>query len=209
MPDDHPVFRWCILAILLAAVGISGFYRHRARRDGGTVARRAEGGVILALRAAVTLPLLAAIAAYVVHPPWMAWGAIAIPRWVRWGGVVLGLLALPVEIWVLRSIGRNISETVLTKPDHALVTHGPYRRVRHPLYSTGLCLLLAVGLMAANWGLLLFPAGAALILITVIIPREERALIARFGDAYREYRTRTGRLLPRTGAFREPPPVRT
>jgi protein-S-isoprenylcysteine O-methyltransferase Ste14 len=47
------------------------------------------------------------------------------------------VLTLPAALWVFSALGRNVSETVLTKGDHELVTAGPYRWIRHPLYTTG------------------------------------------------------------------------
>ena len=112
-------------------------------------------------------------------------------------GVLLGLVAVPAALWVFTSIGRNVSETVLTKRDHALVTSGPYRWIRHPLYTTGAVLLLAIGLMAANWFILLFALLAIGSLRLAVIPLEERELVNKFGDEYRRYIARTGGLLPR------------
>ncbi len=191
------MFRWLILGILLTAIGTSGYFRRRARVDGGTIARREEGASLVALRAVVTLPLLAAIVTYVINPRWMAWSAFNAPDWLRLAGVALGILSIPSVYWVLASLGKNVSETVLTKPNHELVTAGPYRWIRHPLYATGLTLLLAVGLMAANVVLLLFAVLAAILIRYVVIPREEAALERRFGDEYRRYTMRTRRLLPR------------
>ena len=90
-----------------------------------------------------------------------------------------------------------MTETVLIKADHRLVTHGPYRWVRHPLYGTGLSLFLAVGLMAASWFILLLTVIVGVLVLAVVIPAEERNLVEAFGDDYREMRRRTGRLLPR------------
>ena len=117
---------------------------------------------------------------------------------LRWLGVVLGMLVVLGVRWVLASLGRNVSETVLTKSDHALVTTGPYRWVRHPLYSTGVALILAIGLMLASWMVLGFALAAAALILTVVIPQEEQRLVEAFGDDYRRYMADTGRLLPRT-----------
>lgn len=95
------------------------------------------------------------------------------------------------------SIGDNISETILTKSTHQLVTHGPYRWIRHPLYAFALLLLLPLGLLASNWFLLLFPCIRAVVFRWVVIPREEANLIKLFGKQYETYRERTGALLPR------------
>ena len=191
------MFRLLIAGILLGAIGTSAYFRRRARADGGTIARREEGALFVALRSLVTLPLLASILAYLINPSWMAWSRFEAPQWIRLVGVALGALTIPSVVWVLRSLGKNVSETVLTKPDHELVTSGPYRWIRHPLYTTGLCLLVAVGFMATNAAILALTALSATLIRFVVIPREESALEARFVDEYRRYATRTGRLLPR------------
>ena len=95
------------------------------------------------------------------------------------------------------NLGRNVSETVLTKSDHALVTSGPYRWIRHPLYATGGALLVAVGLMAANWFILGLASLVVVLMRLLVVPLEERALLAKFGDDYRRYMQRTGGMFPR------------
>ena len=99
--------------------------------------------------------------------------------------------------WVLVSIGSNISETVLTKRDHHLVMHGPYRWIRHPLYAVALLLLLLLALLADSWFLLLFPLVGFFVFRWIVIPREEANLIKVFGEQYEAYRRRTGALFPR------------
>jgi protein-S-isoprenylcysteine O-methyltransferase Ste14 len=191
------MFRWFALAALLACLGISAYYRRRARQEGETIPRRRETPLLLAGRALVALPLFVAILTYLVHPPWMAWTALPLPIWMRWVGVALGFLTVLAAQWVFRSLGRNVSETVLTKSHHELVTRGPYRWIRHPLYTTGIALVVAIGLMAASWFILLFGLITLASIRLVVIPLEERELLTKFGQEYRHYMQRTGRLLPR------------
>jgi protein-S-isoprenylcysteine O-methyltransferase Ste14 len=101
-------------------------------------------------------------------------------------------------VWTLRSIGPNLTDTVGTRRDHALVTKGPYRWVRHPFYDAVAMAVVANALAAANWFLL---TGGVLtfVLLWIRTAREEKRLISRFGDAYRDYMSRTGRFLPRLG----------
>ena len=71
------MFRWFALAILLGAVGISGFYRRRARQQGETIARRQEGSFLLAIRAVTALLLILPVFAYRARPRWMSWASFA------------------------------------------------------------------------------------------------------------------------------------
>ncbi len=191
------MFRWFAVAIVMSAVATSGFYRQRARSAGETIDRRREGGLFLAIRALAAALLFLPMIAYVAIPRWMIWASFELPAWIRWIGVIVGVLAIPAVSWVLRSLGHNVSETVLTKRDHQLVMSGPYQWVRHPLYTTGIALFVALGLMEGSWFVLSMATAAALLIRLVVIPAEERALVAKFGDRYRAYIRQTGRLLPR------------
>ena len=73
---------------------------------------------------------------------------------------------------------------------------------RHPLYTMGGALFVAVGLMSASWFILGVACFAVALLRVVIVPREEHALIAKFGDEYRAYMNRTGGLVPSLSARR-------
>ncbi len=76
-----------------------------------------------------------------------------------------------------------------------LVTDGPYRWVRHPMYTTLLIIYLAYFLMSANWsiGVVGLVYG---ILIFSIVNMEETTLIEKFGESYRQYMHHSGRFLP-------------
>ena len=195
MSAEQP-FRWILAVILVVAISISGYYRKRARETGGTIARRQESGRLITLRLAFGLPLLLSLMAFLLRPGLIGWAKVPLPLWVRWGGAALGVTCIVLVVWVMRSIGANVSETVLTKEAHELVTHGPYRWVRHPLYAVGLLLLLSAALMASSWLIGALTAVAGIAIRTIVIPVEETALIEKFGDRYREYMGRTGRLIP-------------
>ncbi len=190
------MFRWIVLVVLVANIGISGYFRHKARQSGETIGRTEEGALLVVMRLVFTLPLLLSILAFVINPAWMAWSSVPVPVWVRWIGAVLGVGIVPLTYWVFHTIGRNISETVLTKETHELVTDGPYRWVRHPLYTVGTLLLTAISLLTASWFIGMMTALAIVMIVLVVIPREEANLIETFGDAYRAYKKHTGMLLP-------------
>ncbi len=82
-----------------------------------------------------------------------------------------------------------------------LVTHGIYERVRHPQY-TGLYLIV-FGEGIVHWPTLVSVAAFPIIVVAYarLARREERQMVERFGDAYREYRQRVPMFIPRLGAL--------
>ena len=112
-----------------------------------------------------------------------------------WLGVLLMLAGFALTLWARLALAGNWSATVTLKQDHELVSRGPYRLVRHPIYS---------GLLLASLGTALpredLRAVAALLLILFSILRkagiEEIKLSQHFGEAYRTYRRHTKALIP-------------
>ncbi len=190
-------FKVLFALLLTSALVISGTYRRRARVSSETIPRRAEGDWVVLARLGLALPLLAVLLITILHPAWLEWGAYASPDWLRWVGGMLGMLCLPLMVWVFRSIGANISETLMTKQEHKLITTGAYRRVRHPLYASALMLIFSLALLSASWLLLGFWLITLLIFRLIVIPAEERNMVEKFGHPYESYRDRTGALLPK------------
>jgi protein-S-isoprenylcysteine O-methyltransferase Ste14 len=119
-------------------------------------------------------------------------------------GVGLSLYALIVVAWTIRTLGRLLIPGLAVFRDHVLVTSGPFRWLRHPLYSGGLALWLGAALGTLNWLLLaLWPLFVAAILRE--LPTEEGMLRAKFGAAFEAYAAQTGRLLPRLRGRRKSP----
>ena len=193
------VFRIAAGLILCTGVGISGYFRRKADRDSGErVSRRVDGTALLTMIRIGGLLLWLSPLVYLIHPGWMAWSKAGLPEWVRWVGIGAGATCTVLIYWLFRSIGSGITPTSATRTQHTLVTSGPYRWVRHPLYTVGSSFFVSLGMMADNW----FIAGLgvfAFVLMAARTPAEEANLIAKFGDEYRAYMKRTGRYLPKLG----------
>jgi protein-S-isoprenylcysteine O-methyltransferase Ste14 len=177
------MFRWSALAVFLVSLGI--------------VAWRARGTREALPRARILMvsPLFVGVLTYLANPRWMAWASLGIPSWIRWIGVALGGLAIPLVYWVFTTFGAGASQAALSQQKH-LVTTGPYRWVRHPMYAVGIALFVSLGIIAANWFILLWAMVILAALLFVAIPREETRLVAMFGDEYRDYIGRAGSFLP-------------
>jgi protein-S-isoprenylcysteine O-methyltransferase Ste14 len=194
---NETIFRTLAAVILFTGIGISTYSRRKADRESGeTISRRVDGTLLMTVIRLGGLVLWLSPLVYLINPSWMAWSKIGLPEWARWLGVGLGILCVLGIYWLFRSIGSGITATSATRREHRLVTSGPYRWVRHPLYTVGSSLFLAFGLMADNWFIAMLGV-LAFIAMSVRTPREEANLIAKFGDEYREYMKRTGRFLPK------------
>ncbi len=197
---NENIFRLFAALILFTGVGISTYFRRKADQETGEkVSRSVDGSVMMTFIRIGGLILWLSPFVYLINPSWMAWSKIGLPDWVRWLGVGLGLLCVMGIYWLFSSIGSGITPTSATRRQHILVTSGPYRWVRHPLYTVGSSLFISFGMMADNW----FIAGLgvlAFIGMAVRTPKEEANLIEKFGDEYREYMKRTGRFFPKVGS---------
>ncbi len=114
-----------------------------------------------------------------------------------WLGLLFAIAALSVFRLTHRALGRNWSVSLDVRENHELVTEGIYRRVRHPMYSAFWLWAIAQALLLPNWiagfaGLAGFGT-----LFFGRVAREERMMLETFGDRYRAYMARTGRVLPR------------
>jgi protein-S-isoprenylcysteine O-methyltransferase Ste14 len=196
MSNDQ-TFRALLGLCFAVCMPIGIYHRHRAAASGETLSRRDEGLFILIALRLGGLMAWVALLLYLIDPTRMAWAAVPLPAWLRWVGAVLGLVVVPpLMFWVFRSLGTNLTDTVVTRKGHTLVTHGPYRWVRHPFYGVAFLMFLACSLMTAN----AFIALLGLFEMALLVARtriEERKLIERFGEEYRSYMQRTGRFLPR------------
>ncbi len=137
---------------------------------------------------------------YIFLPAWIAFLSIPLPDWLRFIMVGISAVSIPFILWGYQALGKNwvhaLEPSEFKKDDGTLVTNGPYRYVRNPIYLGSFVFIIAMALVAANW-LLLLPALVLICIIYAQIPNEESMLVKKFGDEYRGYMERTPRLIPR------------
>jgi protein-S-isoprenylcysteine O-methyltransferase Ste14 len=114
--------------------------------------------------------------------------------WAEAVGAVLFVLGLGVAVWARRHLGRNWGTPMSHKADPDLVTSGPYRRVRHPIYS-GLLLAMVGTAVAVIWYWIIVVVIAGVYFV-YSAEQEERYMASQFPDVYPEYKRSTKMLIP-------------
>lgn len=194
MADDN-TFRLALIIAFIAFAPFAVYGRIRSVTK-EKLDRWQEGAFILFGLRLSGVPVFIGGVAWMIDPQWMAWSSVPIPVWARWVGVAIVACTGMLVAWTFHNLGKNLTDTVVTRQSHTLVTSGPYRYVRHPFYLAFALGLIGGSLAMANWFTLLagvFPFG----FIVARTRIEEEKLIERFGVEYQDYARRVGRFVPR------------
>ncbi|MFH1884734.1 MAG: protein-S-isoprenylcysteine O-methyltransferase [Planctomycetota bacterium] len=167
-------------------------YTFRCRGSKATKKRKSLVDIILISAAGVGLaaPLL------YLFSPWLDFANYDLPGWLGCVGTVVFAMALFLLWRSHADLGRNWSATLQIRREHSLITDGIYRHIRHPMYAAHLLWAIAQVLLLENW-----LAGWAFLVISVPfyllrVPKEEKMMLEQFGQEYRQYISRTGRIIP-------------
>jgi protein-S-isoprenylcysteine O-methyltransferase Ste14 len=117
---------------------------------------------------------------------------------VRYLGILLLWFGIGIAIWARYHLGEYWSARITIKVDHKLIDTGPYAYVRHPIYSGILTALIGTALAEGKWRTVV--AFLAILIVYFLKARKEEGLLTgQLGETYREYKKRTGMLIPRVG----------
>ena len=194
---EPPLFRFLTAGLLIAFVAHRAYYTRKFPPSEAATVDKLRPGLASRLAEILSILALASTAAYVIDPSWVAWASLPLPLWTRWLGVGLAVAGFGLLEWSHRSLGREWSEQPRLTQSQRLVQSGPYRWIRHPIYTSFLMILGSTLLISANSLVGLLWTTSVAIDTTVRIRYEEALMSARFGEEYRAYAARTGRLLPR------------
>jgi len=187
---------WHVVFFLgfLAYLGIRGAYARQTKHV-VKVHRQVDGQEKVLLLFVISSTMLPPI--LYLFTPLLSFADYRLPPFMPWCGAAVMVPALWLFWRSHADLGRNWSATLEVRKDHQLVTHGVYRRIRHPMYAAIILWGLAQGLLLSNWLAGWSTLVPFLVMYVLRTPREERMMCEFFGDAYRDYMRQTGRLLPR------------
>lgn len=132
-----------------------------------------------------------------IFTSWLNFANYYLPQLVRWIGTIFFISAC----WFLwrshADLGKGFTFLLEIKNKHVLVKEGVYKYIRHPQYAAHLIWALAQLLLIPNW-----IAGSSFLLFSIPlylyrIPKEETMMIKQFGEEYKRYMKKTGRILPK------------
>jgi protein-S-isoprenylcysteine O-methyltransferase Ste14 len=187
------VTTWCLQGVGIAWLLAAGYFA--VRRDGSVKDRLRQFAVTLFPEPwlIVGVPVVL-VALRVVPRSW--WRAL---EWWNPGLAVLGTLcavaSAALMLWARWVIGAMWAGRPLVQDKHELCTAGPYRLVRHPIY-TGIAGLALGGTLVAGFGQLLLVLPVTLAFLGWRVRVEDRLMTATFGDRFRAYRGQVRALLP-------------
>lgn len=195
--ENEFIFRLLLLVLFIAFVAHRGYYHRKFGRSDDKTIKQGEERLSHKLANLLSIPGLIAVIIYIVYPNLMVWSSLPLPTWLRWGGVVLTLLGFLLLQWAHQALGKNWSDKPRLMQEQTLVTSGPYRWIRHPIYTAFLLIMSATLFISANWFIGGMWIGMTTLDVISRIRIEEAMLTEHFGDEYRAYMKRTGSLLPR------------
>jgi protein-S-isoprenylcysteine O-methyltransferase Ste14 len=196
-PMNLPVLQPWNVVFLIGFLAYLGIRHEFGRRTAGNekIVRRVDGLEIALLVVVCSGSLLLPVV--YLFTPWLSFADYRLPAWAPWCGTAAMIAALWLFWRSHADLGLNWSVTLEMRKDHQLVTHGVYRWIRHPMYASIWLFAVAQALLLENW----LAGWSACVtfapLYFVRTPREERLMCEVFGQEYRDYMGRTGRLLPR------------
>ncbi len=184
------VFLICFTAIYLIRLYFKWLVLHNNITDERKTAQE-KLLLFLAFIGIFILPLLG------VFTYWLEFAAYDLPDWTGW----IGTGVFVTTIWLFwrshADLGLNWSASLEIRENHSLVDTGVYRYIRHPMYASFLLWGIAQALLLHNWIYGLFNIVSFLPMYLLRVPQEEQMMLNAFGEKYRDYMSRTGRVIPK------------
>jgi protein-S-isoprenylcysteine O-methyltransferase Ste14 len=195
--ETETIFRILLPVLILGFAVHRGYYvKYHSKPKNATVKKREEG-ILSKIAGLLGVLGFLSIIVYTVNPNWLAFASLSFPTWLRWLGVGVALVGFALLQWSQITLGKSWSDTPRMMKEQTLITSGPYRTIRHPIYTAFILILGSTLFISSNWLIGLCWAGMTVLEVASRIGFEESLMLEFFGETYREYMKKTGRLLPK------------
>lgn len=193
MPLLKLVYWAGILAQIAIRSPLQKVWRNAAKKE-QRVSGLERGILSLLLVGGFIFPLIYSVTS------WLDFANYVLSPWLGWLGVVLMAVAVTLFWRAHADLKTFWSPSLEIFKDHKLMTNGLYGLIRHPMYASQWAFCLAQALLLQNWiaglaGLVTFA-----LFYFLRVRAEEQMMIDAFGDEYRAYMKKTGRVFPRLGS---------
>ena len=131
-----------------------------------------------------------------IFSPWLNSFNMSLPDLARWIGVICFGFGLILFWLVHKALGKNWSPILEIRKEHKLITEGPYKYIRHPMYSMLWIWVICQWLILANWIVGIMGVLTWSILYFIRLPEEEKMMIEEFGQKYKDYMKKTKKIIP-------------
>lgn len=195
---NHP-WNAVFFAGFIVYVAIRGLFKQRVKHNEMMIRHvdtLEKALMLILIPGALLLPVV------YLFTPWLAFADYHLPAFAHWCGAVLMIAALWLFWRSHLDLGQNWSQSLEIRKGHQLVTNGVYRSIRHPMYASIWIWCLAQGLLLENWLAGWYALLGFALMYFLRTPREEQMMCQTFGQEYRDYMRRTGRLFPRRSGSR-------
>lgn len=177
---------WIFIGISVVWIGEFIFFRNRGVGEGDPYEKKSFYYILAALGATIAAALLLQEIGTDTE----------IGQFMRWTGLVLFAMGVSLRFWGILHLKSQFTRHVTVREGDEIVSSGPYRMLRHPLYTA--LLLIGIGMALFCTSLIAAVLGGAVVIWTLLkrISYEEKLLVEKFGPEYVQWMKRRARLIP-------------
>lgn len=186
------MFSGIFIIVLVCIIAFSGILINLTKKGEPAGIRLVrDGNSLLLFRLLVPGALLLSVGIY-----FSGWARVAFPDFWVYAGGTLVFAGLALRWAAVLSLGPAFTVQIAILQQHTLKTDGVYKYIRHPSYTGLLLYYLGLGLAMQNWLCLFLLVAGPLAAVLYRIRQEEAVLAAYFGETYKDYASRTRKIIP-------------
>jgi protein-S-isoprenylcysteine O-methyltransferase Ste14 len=155
-----------------------------------------EGITAFSLRVILSILFFAFLVLYSIYPPIMNLIHLDFPVWLRWLGTLFAFIGTAFWIYSQAVLNKYWSPQLQVQKEHKVITTGPYKVIRHPIYAATFIWVIGLALFTANM-VFAFIALLTIIWLILRVTKEEKMMIEQFGNEYERYIQNTGKFFPK------------